>query len=222
MPLPMVHLSVARNIVEKGFKVVDLSQFYLGSISPDAIHMRSSSDKFAKRKTHLNPIDQRRLNVNEIDYVKSLSGFIKENQSKTDVDFLWGYCFHLLTDVYWIKRIYHKFAENYKNDPSPVLDMDGAYYNDTEILDQMIFKESSWKVGVWQHLQAAKTSDFLDLLTAQEINLWKERTLKWFVGGESKLNNPIRYFTKVDIEDFILACSESIRNDISSIICTQR
>ncbi|MDV2686963.1 hypothetical protein RYX56_21670, partial [Alkalihalophilus lindianensis] len=104
----------------------DLSQFYLGSISPDAIHMRSNADKSAKRKTHLTPIGQRRIEVNDIDFVKSLPNFIKANQSKSDVDFLWGYCVHLLTDVYWIKRIYHKFVEDYRNDPSPVYNISEA------------------------------------------------------------------------------------------------
>ncbi|MCU0097506.1 hypothetical protein N7917_29750 [Bacillus sp. OR9] len=215
MPLPMVHLSVARNIAEMGVEFGDLSQFYLGSISPDAIHMKPNADKSAKRKTHLTPMGQRRLHVKEIDFVNFLPDFIKANQSKSDVDFLWGYCVHLLTDVYWINRVYNKFVEDYNNDPSPVQDITVAYYNDTEVLDQVLFNESLWKDSVWQHLQDVEVSDFLDLLTAQEINLWKERTLHWYDSGESKLKNPIRYITKTDIENFISVCSESIRNDIS-------
>ena len=44
MPLPMVHLSIAKNTLDAGYEFRNLPQFYLGSISPDAIHMRENSN----------------------------------------------------------------------------------------------------------------------------------------------------------------------------------
>ena len=215
MPSPMVHLSIARNIAEMGFELGDLSQFYLGSISPDAIHMRPNYDRFAKRKTHLTPILQRRVDVDEIDFVKFLTRFIITNKNKADIDFLWGYSMHVLTDVYWIKHVGLKFAQEYIKDLYTKRSIQQAYYSDIDILDHILFNESIWKDNVWQHLQVAESSDFLDLLTAREINLWKERTLCWYDSSESRHKNQMKYIIKLDIEDFILICSKTIANDFS-------
>ncbi len=41
MPLPMVHLGVAKHLTES-LNISDKSSFYLGSIAPDAVHMRNN------------------------------------------------------------------------------------------------------------------------------------------------------------------------------------
>lgn len=51
MPLPMIHLSVAVNI-EKSLGLENSPLFFLGSISPDAIHMRIDSSSKDKNKIH--------------------------------------------------------------------------------------------------------------------------------------------------------------------------
>ena len=55
MSLPMVHLAVAYNwrSDDKNFKLHDDPDFYLGAISPDAIHARRDSTRDDKHKTHL-------------------------------------------------------------------------------------------------------------------------------------------------------------------------
>jgi hypothetical protein len=51
MPLPMIHLSVVRNFAEY-IKPENSQLFFLGSISPDSIHMRVNTGKEDKQKTH--------------------------------------------------------------------------------------------------------------------------------------------------------------------------
>ena len=216
MPLPMVHLSVAQELLDSGFKVSDLPQFYLGCISPDAIHMRKNSDKMQKGETHLIPEGKKWKDVDEKDYTSFMLNFIRANENRTKADFLRGYGIHILTDMYWVKQVYEKHVENYQNDPSPVHDLRPAYYNDTDILDQMLYNEKSWRKDVWAHLAAADCFGFLDLLTAEEIRQWKERTLGWFDEKDFQ-NNTIRYITKSDINAFITACSETLRNDLAEL-----
>lgn len=50
MPSPMIHLSIAKNIITMGFQCVNLSQFYLGAISPDATHIKTKNNKNEKKK----------------------------------------------------------------------------------------------------------------------------------------------------------------------------
>ena len=220
MPLPMVHLSVAKKIVESGFEIKDLSLFYLGSISPDAIHMRENADRYAKKLSHLgNPssVSMDFSEESEDGYVKIMLDFVNKNKEKINTDFLWGYIIHILTDMYWGKNVHKKFIEDYQKDTTPIQDERWAYYNDTDILDQVLFNECKWKNDVWQSLQNVVYFEFLDLLSAQELKEWNERTLHWFDSGESQHKNPIRYIAKTDIENFISFYSETIRNKISEL-----
>ena len=55
MPLPMVHLSVAHCLIQDhGYP--DSPTFYLGSIAPDAIHVRPGTAQKEKHVVHL--VDQ--------------------------------------------------------------------------------------------------------------------------------------------------------------------
>ena len=47
----MIHLSIAKNIITMGFQCVNLSQFYLGAISPDATHIKTKNNKNEKKNT---------------------------------------------------------------------------------------------------------------------------------------------------------------------------
>lgn len=52
MPLPMVHLCAANKLIDY-INIKDISSFYLGSISPDAVHMREDYIPDDKSKSHL-------------------------------------------------------------------------------------------------------------------------------------------------------------------------
>ena len=208
MPLPMVHLAIAKNLYNAGFKVNSPPQFFLGAISPDAIHMRPNTDHADKRKTHLSS-NINWIDMDEAEYQKHIADFVDENSNKANLDFLRGYGIHILTDMYWSKQVCDRFAEDYRNDPSPIQEERWAYYNDTDIMDFMLFQECGWRNEVWDKLSAAKGADFLDLLSAQEIDAWNERTLHWYDSGESQHKNPVRYITKPVILSFICNCSTS-------------
>ena len=48
MPTPMIHLSVAKNLYEK-IKSYDAPGFYLGAVSPDAVHLVSDYITFSEK-----------------------------------------------------------------------------------------------------------------------------------------------------------------------------
>lgn len=213
----MVHLEISKKLIDAGFDSKDLPSFYLGSISPDAIHMRQNSDRSDKNQTHLMPQGKSWREIDEKDYFDFTLDFVNKNHKTINTDFLWGYSIHILTDMLWTKHLYCEFVEKYKKDTAPVQDERWAYYNDTDILDQVLFNESAWREDVWQSLRAAKAIDFLDLLSADEIDAWKERTLHWYDSGVSQHKNPIRYITKSDIVNFISDCSKSILSHIKPV-----
>ena len=211
MPLPMVHLSIAKNIIIAGFDVKSLPKFYLGVISPDAIHMRPNVDKKEKYKTHMKPTGTDLWNdVDEDDFIEFILSFIKSHQNNVDIDFLQGYAIHILTDMYWTKRIYYPFEEKYENDPNPIQKEREAYYNDTDLIDFSLYYECPWREEIWNHLSKAEGSDFLDLLSANEINMWNKRTINWYEDNKHRKYNPLRYIHKPEVDEFIQFCSSRI------------
>lgn len=203
MPLPMIHLAVAREYAIENIILLDCPEYYLGSISPDAIHMRVNIQKNDKEITHLFAEgDLWRANVIE---------FIRKNKFKTNYDFILGYGIHILTDIIWSETLYKKFELEYKKDPAPVQDIRWAYYNDTDKLDFKLYEELEWRQKVWELLKRAKAIGIEGILNSDEIDAWKNRTLHWFDKGESQHKNPIKYINLEDVIEFIQKASETIK-----------
>lgn len=93
MPLPMVHFCTARECVHDISTLIDCPEFYLGSISPDAIHMRPGADKFSKRITH--------FHADSGQWINNVLKFLKQNKDKFNYSFLLV-IIHLTLKSIWI------------------------------------------------------------------------------------------------------------------------
>lgn len=202
MPLPMVHLAVAKKIINDFDRINNLSMFYLGAIAPDAIHMRENPVGEDKPKSHLYSRDIRGI--------QNVYNYYSKKSNSTDSDFFLGYCVHLLTDIYWHETLYRTFENRYSKDNEPIQDKRWAYYNDTDKLDFELFRILEWKDEVWTLLNKAKGINVDDLVTGPEIDAWNERTLNWYNCGESEHKNPIKYITLDDLMEFIDYSSNEI------------
>jgi hypothetical protein len=195
MPLPMVHLAVARKITKDFNKINNLSLYYLGAIAPDAIHMRKNQVPEDKQKSHLYS-----RNIQGIDNVNN---YYAEKNNCLDRNFLLGYCIHVLTDIYWHETLYSSFKHKYSQDSEPIQEQKWAYYNDTDKLDFELYKTLEWKDEVWSLLKEVRGIDVEDLVTSTEVDAWNTRTLNWYNSGQSQHKNPIRYITSEDLMEFI-------------------
>jgi len=203
MPLPLVHLAIAYKILAAGFPVQDPAQFYLGSISPDAIHMRNGNTRTDKNHTHLLPGDKLWNDIPRKEGIATVRKFFHGRGMYTD--FAYGYSIHILTDMYWIHDVFARFKLDYKNDTAHAETLVATYYHDTDLVDYNIYNNAPWRGEVWQLLQDAACNNFLDLLSAQEIRLWARRTLQWFNEPENayKFSGQPKYITLPIVENFI-------------------
>lgn len=205
MPLPMVHLAVAREYAKGKSDLISCPEYYLGSISPDAIHMRANAQKSDKKITHLSAEDGESWKAN-------VTGFISRSKDKSDYNFILGYGIHILTDIIWNETLFREFKQKYENDPVPIQEMTWAYYNDTDKLDFDMYREFEWREEIWELLKKAKSVGIDGILSSDEIEAWKYRTLHWFDKGESEHKNPIRYIFLDDIYVFIQRAGEKIKS----------
>ena len=195
MPLPMVHLGVAKRLSEK-MNIEDLPSFYLGAIAPDGIYTRVGFTREQKLRNHLIPEGRQRT-------VGDILDFLKDHSDTCDNSFILGYTVHVLTDQLYNESVYKVYLYRYDNDPSPVQDKTWAYYNDTDIVDFELFAKVDWRAEVWDHLEESRGVTVMGYITAEEAEAWRDRTLHWYDSGESEHKNPVKYITLDDELRFI-------------------
>jgi hypothetical protein len=204
MPLPMVHLSVAVALFEKEGRFPS-GDFLLGSLAPDAIHMRPNSDKRDKEHVHL--IDLGASSPELLQLFRTTYG-MDEAQSK---GFSGGYLAHLLTDRLWWQTIINPFRQKFPSTfPEP--EFRSLYYRDTDRIDLDLYRQMPWRPQVWSSLETATATDFAPFLTAAELLQWRDRTLRWYddPAHDSKVE-PV-YISRLDTQAFIVQAADEIAN----------
>jgi hypothetical protein len=198
----MVHLSVAVALSEKAGRFPS-ADFLLGSLAPDAIHMRPGSQKCDKEHVHL------------IDLGASPSVLLKLFRSDYGLaesqpeGFAGGYLAHLLTDRLWWQTVITPFRAKFPPDFREP-DFRKLYYRDTDRIDLDLYRQAPWRPQAWSSLESAATTDFRPFLTAAEILQWRDRTLCWFDDpAHAALGDPV-YITLLDTQAFIVRAVDEI------------
>ncbi len=167
MPSPILHLEV----IFKLSQVLQLpisSDLLLGSISPDAIHMRSNQTWTDKSLTHL-------YEVADVDFNEAI------NQAKIliqceSTEFKLGYLIHLYTDYLWREKMYTPFFLTRK-DQMERSKLHALYYRDMQRIDSMIFNQAKWlEVGI-HRLKTAIPIPCYPLLSKAEVEAWRKKVL---------------------------------------------
>ena len=186
MALQMVHLLSARKWAQAHAEYADCPEFYLGAISPDAIHIRDGNDKSRKNEFHL-------YNWTSPDVEKVLE-YWRENHSPFDV----GYGIHVLTDAQWVPR----FRARLKGLLYPDGRLDTSiYYNDTYVTDFELYRDCGGEM-LFDLVERAEAPENHPLLTAAEFDAWRTDMLEMY-RGECPKNDPVKYVTRTYVEEFI-------------------
>ena len=102
MPYTMTHLIIADNVSKVFTKnIKNLPQFYLGNISPDAVHNRANYISNYKKKSHLCVGDEKwGMITNNDEWKNNVISFLNNHKNFENHDFIVGYCCHILSDIY--------------------------------------------------------------------------------------------------------------------------
>ena len=197
MALPMIHLITAEKILHTHDEPIENpGAYYLGALAPDAVHMRAQYVFDYKKASHLHQ------HSTDIANAGVIQAFFQKNRTPANSDFLFGYCVHILTDMYWFEQNFQVFLERYAKDDDPLQNEQWAYYNDSDRLDFEMFRSYPKREEIWSLLEKVNGVDIQDLVTADEIDRWKARTLHWYDQGESLHKNPTRYLSVDELLEF--------------------
>lgn len=203
MPLPMVHFWVAVRMAQaRG--TFPSREFLLGSIAPDAVHVRPDYERAYKRRSHLNdPPDSE-------DHAR-VRDFVVEHVRDTGANdaaarYAIGYAAHVLTDRLWLQRVYNPFRE--RNQHLTREELRSLYYQETDQIDFNLYHGSRWREPVWKVLEAVEAPDEVQLVTPSEVDQWRCRTLRRFTELKDEPGIVPREITDEMVAEFVAeACS---------------
>ena len=212
MPLPMVHLAVAIALA-RDWHSRPSPAFLLGTLAPDAIHMRPGTSAADKGRVHFH----RAIEEQGFDAVRELHARLVTELPRVD-ELALGYAVHLLTDALWVERLFLPFraATQLPRDVERAL-----YYRETDEVDRLLYVHAPWRPDVWRTLAVAQPADLAELLRADEIGRWRDRTLGWF-DTLPAADEPPRHFTCERVGAFVAEAAATIARELAGWEQVQR
>lgn len=208
MPSQMVHLEVVNALVKRGV-VVNSIDSYVGSIAPDSIHMRANTTRRDKDITHLfkggklnceNALNLIAIGDNQIDNLRV------------------GYGIHILTDYYWVKQMLPITRKRHEDNKILKTDRKSVYYNDIDLIDLKLYDKADWKEWIWSKFRDYRTVEFIDYVSADEVDQWIVRNLKWFEDYDRSKLETTRCVFFDEVVSFIEECTDFIENELKKSV----
>lgn len=194
MALTMVHLLAAARWAQDRPEYRDCPEFYLGAISPDAIHIRDHDDKSHKDYIHLH--NWQRPHPEEV------AAYWSAHAAPFDI----GYGVHVLTDGQWVPRYRERLGGMMR--PDGRLDVD-VYYRDTWVTDFRLFRDRTALPRILGLIETAAVPGDHPLLTADELGAWRDLTVQAYRGECPRQGEP-RFVTPAYVLEFVGDCSALI------------
>lgn len=191
MALPMVHLLAAQAWAQDKAELRENPDYYLGAISPDAIHIRDHDDKSHKDAIHLN--NWRSPHPDEV------VAYWRAHPTPFDI----GYGIHVLTDAQWVPRYQALLPQIVLPDGKVNVEI---YYNDTFVTDFLLYRELDG-ARLFDLVERGRAPEDHPLLTHYELDEWRKTTVASY-RGECPKRDPVRYIDRAYVEAFLKDCRE--------------
>ena len=170
MPFPMAHLYVARHLATAWPRLNEPS-FYLGTLAPDAYVMRAQRDPGDRALAHLEDADPEQ-------WRKNILRFIKDPARPCGGQFGLGYAAHLLTDWSWGTKVLPRYGDEQGRMSG---EQRNAYVRDMVALDLTLYREEAgFRAELWPLIRGADSQGLVGYVSAEEVDLERERTLSWY------------------------------------------
>ena len=209
MAQPMMHLLIADKIyTKKSSSIHSYDDFLLGSIAPDAVHVKENYTREIKDISH--------YRFDSKSHISYFDTFINEYQTFGNRDFVVGYLVHLLSDMIWYHSIRAPFKEEFLKAPSQNMSMNEAYYADCEQIEQLMFFEEN-APRIIEAINRGKAYSLEGLIDAEDVKAWKEKLIFDYNNKKNALPH-IQYVSEQHIRDYITNCAEECveyLNDLS-------
>lgn len=207
MAQPMMHLLIADKIYKKFSSIHSYGEFLLGSIAPDAVHVKENYTREIKDISH--------YRFNSKSRISYFDAFINEYHTDENKDFVVGYLVHLLSDMIWYHSIRVPFKEEFQKSPSQNMTMNEAYYADCEQIEQRMFWEKDAPC-IMEAINNSKAYSLEGLIDAEDVRAWKEKLIFDYNNKKNILVHT-EYISEQNIRDYIENCAGECAEYLSNL-----
>ena len=198
MAQPMMHLLIADKIyAEKPCSIHSYGNFLLGSIAPDAVHVKENYTRELKDISHY-----RFNSKSDINYFDT---FLDKYYTSENKDFVVGYLVHLLSDMIWYHSVRVPFKEEYLKEPLQNMPMNEAYYADCDQIEQLMFLEKN-APRIIEAIKESSAYSIEGLIDSENVIGWKEKLI-FDYNNKKDITLHTKYITEQHIRDYIANCA---------------
>ena len=218
MSYQMIHMEVAYRLLEQLPQIENASEYILGSVAPDSVHMNPAFDIDLKIKSHMfegcgtwsNTEDYPRWSSN----IQNVFCSVINEQHRTDYrDFVIGLCVHCLTD-YWNDIKIWKRLQKENIPPMKFDSFKEAYYQEARGIDQWLYQNGKNTENITRMLSKAKSFDVEGLVEKKYLEQQRVHLLNVQYDVPIVDISQYRFLSTDFLEDFI----ESVVSEIAKTI----
>ena len=199
MAQPMMHLLIADKVyTEKLGSFYSYGDFLLGSIAPDAVHVKENYTRELKDISH--------YRFNSKSSISYFDTFIDKYCTSENKGFAVGYLIHLLSDMIWYHSVRVPFKEEFLKAPTYNMSMNEAYYADCEQIEQLMFWEKDAS-RIIKAISKSKAYSLEGLIDSEDIEVWKEKLIFEY-NNKRKTSLHTTYISEQQIRDYIINCAK--------------
>ncbi|MGF7059678.1 zinc dependent phospholipase C family protein [Brassicibacter mesophilus] len=211
MPFAMTHLYIAHNILSNTPQIKKPCDFMLGALAPDSVHFRDNYNSDMKKKSHLCVGDEKwgRITNNQ-EWIQNVIAFLQKNKYLEEVDFIYGYCCHILADIQNNIKIWTPFL--LENREGLEKGIGSIYHEESYAMDYALYLLNFQQKEIWEILEDSIGYDIPNVVVADEINKMKHSILySQFLNREYVDVSFNKYVTLSNIREFITSESQYIK-----------
>ncbi|WP_310186902.1 hypothetical protein [Bacillus sp. 3255] len=201
----MVHFSIALRVWEEELT----PEFLLGSLAPDAIHMREGTNRQDKGRTHLC------LDDGTMPDLAVIHRFCEERLRSRDPffrQFALGYAAHIWTDLRWTQTVWQSFVEQAGQQRiEPFGDLKSIYNREVCQLDYDLLRMEKRADAMLASVARSRAYSLPPLLKEQEIASYGDRVVRDLRDASMEPRITPAYITMDTIQEFMERTSEELR-----------
>ena len=214
MSFQMIHMEIACRVMERLGLTEGREAFLLGSVAPDAVHMRPDYTVESKIHSHLfegcGPWGDVRDNERWLRNMDRFRNIYEKDEKDVSRRMLAAGIFvHCMTDYWNDVTIWNGTRREYVPPMDPT-QFKEAFYAEASAIDKWLYQHSSHTEEIRSLLAAAKEEGLADYFTAEDIAKMKHHLLHVQYDVPAVDISAFRYYTREKLEHFLVDVTEDV------------
>ena len=174
MPYPMIHFYIAKEIARFSlWPIKSISQFYLGTISPDAVQFRKTYDKKLSHLIYSSEI-WGFVTDNET-WLNDVIKFINKSRRNNNIDFIYGYGIHILADILNNIKIWTPFR--IENTGKNFEELHKIASIENMSIDLQLYQNCIFKTEIMESLRNSQSFNFQNIISKEDMDKIKDNLI---------------------------------------------